>query len=435
MLAAALALGTACGKNQPSKTDNTATEASRNASASNMVTLTAEQIKTIGITLDKVGMRELSSVVKANGVISVLNQHKALITSPFGGTVKSIQVHSGASVKAGDVIATISNPIYLTVQEEYLTIKAQSNAGNTDAIAAIGNPQYANLSEQYRTLQPQIEMAELELKRQRELNAGNAGSAKNLQQAEANCATLTAKRNTLQSQIAIFGKNAEEVLKTKRAALENKLRLMGISPQNLTPETMQSTLAVRSPITGKVGEISAKIGAYLTENNAIAEVVDLNSLHLDLNIYEPDLPKFRIGQIIQFTLINNPAQTYSAKIHTIGAMLDPVTKTIEIHAHIEGNKTGLIEGMNATATAHAGNAKVMAVPNAAIVNEGGQDYIFVKQTGTDIETVFEKTPVRTGASEAGFTEIALLTFIPENALIATSQAFFILGKMTNNGEE
>ena len=68
------------------------------------------------------------------------------------------------------------------------------------------------------------------------------GSGKNLQQAETNWTALTSKRNTLQSQMGIFSKNADAILKTKRAALENKLKLMGIAPHTLTPETMQATL-------------------------------------------------------------------------------------------------------------------------------------------------------------------------------------------------
>lgn len=424
-----------CKNNATPNTTAAATLSQKPAEAPTTVSLTAEQIKTIGISIGGLEQRELSSVVRANGTVSVLNQNKALITFPYSGTVKAIHIHPGAAVKAGDLIATLSNPDFVTLQEEYLTVLSQLNAGNADAVASVANPQYAGLQEQFQSLQPAIEMAELELKRQNQLSPGNIGSLKNLQQAETNLAALKSKSQTLQTQMGILSKNAAVVLRTKRAALESKLKLMGINPATLTPENMQTALAVRSPISGKVGEISAKIGAYLGGNDAIAEIIDLSNLHLDLNIYEPDLAKFHTGQIIQFTLTNAPGQTYSAKVHTIGSMINPTTKTVEVHARIEGNQAGLLDGMNATATIRTGKTTVTAVPDAALVREDGRDYIFVQKSEPGKDLIFEKVPVRIGASEQGFTEITPLASIPEKAQIATSQAFFILGKMTNTGEE
>jgi cobalt-zinc-cadmium efflux system membrane fusion protein len=116
-------------------------------------------------------------------------------------------------------------------------------------------------------------------------------------------------------------------------------------------------------------------------------------------------------------------------------MLDPQTKTVEVHAHIEGDKTGLLEGMSVVAMIHQGKNKVTAVPNGAIASEGGSDYIFIQQQTSSKEVIFTKTPVRKGASELGFTEIIPATPIPPDAKIALSQAFFIMGKMTNTGEE
>ena len=47
---------------------------------------------------------------------------------------------------------------------------------------------------------------------------------------------------------------------------------------------------------------------------------------------------------------------------------------------------------------------------------------------------FEKIPVKKGTSDVGYTEITLLKEIPADAKIVTKGAFFILAKMTNQGE-
>ena len=50
------------------------------------------------------------------------------------------------------------------------------------------------------------------------------------------------------------------------------------------------------------------------------------------------------------------------------------------------------------------------------------------------ETVFEKIPVKKGASEMGYTEVTLLKEVPADAKFVTKGAFFLLAKMTNAGE-
>jgi membrane fusion protein, heavy metal efflux system len=410
-------------------------EKKKETSALTTVSLTAEQIKTIGITIGSIEQREMSSTVRANGVVSVLNQNKAVISSILGGTVQNINVHQGDMVRKGQIVATLANPSFITLQEEYLTAQAQRNAGSADAIASVANPQFAALQEQYNALQPQLNLAEKEVKRQRELNTGNAGSAKSLQQAEAELGSLTAKSTILQAQLSVFSKNATTNLQTRLNVLESKLKLLGINPLSISPSSIQATLPIKSPISGKVGEINAKIGAYINENNALCEVIDLNNLHLDLNIYEPDIPKFHDGQLLHFTLISNPNQTYTAEVHNMGAMLDPATKTVEVHAHIEGTKTGLIEGMSVLATVNTGKNKVRAVPNDAIVTNDGKDYIFVLQQTHNTGTIFIQIPVRKGNSDGNFTEITPLSAIVPEAKIALNNAFFILGKLTNTAEE
>jgi multidrug efflux pump subunit AcrA (membrane-fusion protein) len=291
------------------------------------------------------------------------------------------------------------------------------------------------LQEQFNTLQPQIQLAEAEVKRQKELNAGKAGSAKSLQQAETELATLVSRRNTLQSQMSVFSKNADASLRTRKVALESKLKLMGVVPAALHSDDIREVVAVRAPIPGKIAHIEAKIGAFIGQNQSIAEIIDLSNLHLDLNVYEADLPRFNLQQTIRFVTTNNPSRTYSATVHTIGAALDPATKTIAIHAHIEGDKTGLVEGMSVQATVQVGNTKVTAVPNAAIASEGSRHFIFM-QIATDASgTSFRRIPVNKGNTDGKYTEITPHSPLPSGAWIAFNHAFFIMGAINNTGEE
>lgn len=359
----------------------------------NTATLTDAQIQSIGIQTGVIEEKQLTASIRANGALRVPNQNKALVNSLYSGIVRSLLIQPGNTVKKGEVIATIANPEFIRSQEEYLSIS------------------------------PRIVLAEQEYNRQKELNAGNAGALKNLQAAESDLRTL----------------------KTRKAALEQQIELMGINPASLSNGKLISVLSLRTPIGGIVSNVSVKMGSYVDLNTPVAEVVDNSQLHLDLFVYEKDLPKLKNNQSIHFTLTNNPGKEYDAEIYSLGSTFEDESKAVSVHARVNGDKTGLIDGMNITALISLDKITTPAVPDEAIVTYQGQDYIFiVKDTHTESEdhsnekagdgSTFEKVPIAKGTSEVGYTQITVLKPIPADVKIVTKGAFFVLAKMTNSGD-
>lgn len=385
----------------------------------NTATLTEEQMKSIGVELGVIEEKQLSFSLKTNGVLKVPNQNKASVNSIYSGVIKSLSVQPGNLVRRGQVIATVANPEFIQVQSEYIGVNAK------------------------------ISLAELEVKRQKELNAGNAGALKNLQSSETELRTLRNIRSTLAQQI----------------------QLMGISPSRLSNGKLISVLAITSPISGVVSNVMVKMGSYVDVTTAVAEIVDNSQLHLDLFVYEKDLPKLKDNSLIHFTLTNNPGKEYDAQIYSLGSSFEGESKAVTVHAKVQGERSGLIEGMNVTAIISLEKATVPAVPTDAIVTIAGKDYIFmatdqhaeeehheegqdsikhdakephdhkedsIKKAGSEHKEekgmTFEKIPVVKGTTEVGFTQITLLKEIPKDAKIVVKGAFFVLAKMTNSGE-
>jgi multidrug efflux pump subunit AcrA (membrane-fusion protein) len=228
---------------------------------------------------------------------------------------------------------------------------------------------------------------------------------------------------------------------------------MGINPARLSNGKLVSVLAVSSPISGVVSNVLVKMGSYIDVTTAVAEIVDNSQLHLDLFVYEKDLPKLKNNQVIHFTVTNNPGKEYDAQIFSLGSSFEGESKAVSIHAKVQGDKAGLIDGMNVTAIISLEQNTVPAVPNEAIVNVDGKDYIFVLIENTDggnpnskdtlksktpvAETgkIFQRIPVAKGTTDIGYTEITLLQEIPKDAKIVTKGAFFVSAKMTNFEEE
>ena len=377
----------------------------------NVVSLTAEQIKTGGITLGAIERKNLRSSIRANGTLTVPNQNKAFITSLTSGILRSLTIQPGSYVRKGQVVATIVNPEAAQTQQELQDVNAQ------------------------------IRLAETELNRQRVLVAGDAAPLKNVQRAQAELTSLRSRRNALQKQLSAIG----------------------ISPGAVSRGRISTTISITAPISGTVSNVTAQIGSPIDQSTPVAEIVNNSQLHLDLFVYEKDLPSLHQNQTIHFTLTNNPGKEYDAKIYSIGTAFANESKTIPVHSIVLGNHSELIEGMSITALISIGQRMTTAVPTDAIVSEEGKDYIFVQTTAPkeaheerekashskdeehtkgeeheednakEANLYFEKVQVVKGVSDVGYTEITVMKTIPPNSMVITKEAFFVLAKMSGGG--
>lgn len=378
----------------------------------NSTWLSDEQIRSIGLEFGVIEEKQLMETLKANGRLKVPNQFRANVNSLYRGIIKSLYLQPGKYVTQGQVLAIIQNPEFIPIQEEYLTLRSK------------------------------IELAQLEYRRQEQLHQGNAGALKNLQSADSEL----------------------RALQTRKASLHQQLRLMSIHPDSLQADQLISTFPVRAPISGTISEVLLDIGTYVDLSTTIAKIIDNHQLHLDLHVFEKDLPRIQNNQIIHFTLTNNPGKEYDAKIFSLGSTFEGESKVVSIHAHVEGNKTGLIDGMNVTAIISLSKATLLAIPTEAIVSHQGQDFIFVvSEAAADdglheheahVHTsdsaithehadpvssekkgmTFEKIPIARGISDIGYTQITLLNELPKETKIIVKGAFFLLAKLTNTGE-
>ncbi|WP_028122613.1 efflux RND transporter periplasmic adaptor subunit [Epilithonimonas tenax] len=395
-----------CGKKEAAKESESEvkTEERGEETPQTIASLTEEQMKAVGITFGKIEMKELTSTIKANGALRVPNNNKATITSMYGGIIKTLNVQIGDFVRKGQVIASISNPEYIQLQEQYLTVKSR------------------------------IAFAEQEYRRQKELFDNDAGAKKNLQSSDAELKTL----------------------RTQLSSLQRQLQIMGINPENINNGNLRSGLVITSPISGTVSNISSQIGSYVDISSPVAEIIDNGSLHLDLQIFEKDLPKMKVGQIVHFKLTNNPETEYDAKIYSIGSSFENDSKTISVHCSVTGNKSGLIDGMNITGIVSLDKSTTPAVPNEAIVEADSKYFIFMKtekkaeehheeEEGEHLNekkipekeekmTNFEKIEVVKGSSDMGYTAITTVNEISANAEVVIKGAFFVNAKLSNSGE-
>lgn len=363
-------LATSCGNKQEQVSGG------EHQNETNIVDLTAEQMKLIKLQTGKIEMKALSGAIKVNGMLDVPPQNLVSISAPMGGFVKSTELLQGMRISKGQPIVVMQHPDYIQLQQDFLDTKSQ------------------------------LEYLQTEYNRQLELSKENVNSQKTVQQS----------------------KSQYESMLARNAGLRSKLMMIGIAPDKLTSQTLQNSITITSPINGYVTAVNVNIGMYVNPTDIMFKIVDTEHLHAELIAFEKDVPKIRIGQKVRLTLANETEER-TATVYLVGREIDK-DRTVRIHCHLDKEDTDLLPGMYLKAYVEAGTQNVPALPDKAIVSFEGKDYIFTAEN----DNHFKMVEVHKGISELGYTEIEPGKEITNETDIVVNGAYDLLSKMKNSEE-
>src|SRR5690606_16121429 len=107
--------------------------------------------------------------------------------------------------------------------------------------------------------------------------------------------------------------------RTRKSSLNQQIQMMGINPASLSNSSLKSSLVVTSPISGTISNVFAKIGSYVDVSSPIAEIIENTALHLDLQVYEKDIPLIKIGQRRGLVARDSSRRHDAAVVSSIGS--------------------------------------------------------------------------------------------------------------------
>jgi cobalt-zinc-cadmium efflux system membrane fusion protein len=137
-------------------------------------------------------------------------------------------------------------------------------------------------------------------------------------------------------------------------------------------------IAVRSPIAGRVVELTAAAGGYWNDATApLMTVADLSKVYVSASAQEKDLPQLYVGQQASIQLDAWP-QPVTGQVRYIGEMLDADTRTIKVRLPFDNRDGHLKPGMFAEATLLAKPHDGLLVPMAAVIQSGFASRAFVE---------------------------------------------------------
>jgi len=288
------------------------------------------------------------------GKIAVDEDRSTPVFSPYAGRVTKLLARPGDHVVQGQSLLIIEATD--TVQ------------GQNDFVAAVAAVNKAK---------SQLELAQLQDKRAKDLFEGKAAPLKDYQQSQA---TLIGAQNDMRSS------------ETALEAARNRLRILGFNDEaiaafqdkgRINPDTK-----VYAPLAGTVVQRKVGPGQYINTGAAdpVFVIGDLSTVWLTAYVRETEANSVSVGQDLAFSVLSAPGRTYKARIDYVAAAIDPATRRLLVRATVDNTDGSLKPEMFANVTIYSGgNRPAVGVPKQALIYEGDQVRVWVVHDDKSIE--------------------------------------------------
>ena len=180
------------------------------------------------------------------------------------------------------------------------------------------------------------------------------------------------------------------------------------------------TVTFRSPVTGIVTTKKALQGMRFMPGEMLYEVTDLARVWVIADVFEQDIGLVRAGAMASVHVSSYPDKVFRGRITYVYPTLSAATRTIPVRIELANPGQLLKPAMFAQIElAVGGAAKVLAVPDSAVIDSGLRRIVLVDSG----DGRFEPRVVRTGARTSEHIEI--LEGIAEGERVVVSANFLI----------
>jgi cobalt-zinc-cadmium efflux system membrane fusion protein len=158
-------------------------------------------------------------------------------------------------------------------------------------------------------------------------------------------------------------------------------------------------LDVPSPIPGTVAEVLVAPGAWVTEGQPLARIVDRDQLWLDVSVpeaYVGGLGKVS-GAWFQLEGVEGALDVPGSALVSVGTEIDAQTRTLPVRFQIDNARRELFAGMTTQAHLVVDTPQLItAIPVEALVEDGGTDVVYVQTGGESFERRMVELGIRDG---------------------------------------
>lgn len=330
------------------------------------LTLSAEQIKAAGVTLESAAPRDLGTVVSFPGEIRFDEDRTAHVVPRVPGVVETVQANLGESVKKGQVLAVIASQ------------------------------QISDLRSEQQAAQRRVELARVTFSREKQLWQDK----------------ISAEQDYLQARQAL--QEAEISL----ANAKQKVSAIGASVNSVGGNRYE----LRAPFDAVVVEKHLTVGEVVSEATNAFILSDLNQVWATFAVPPTDLAKVTTGRAVK---VSSPDMNVEVegKVGYVGSLLGEQNRAATVRVTLTNPNGAWRPGLfvNIAVTSQTDSVAV-AVPEHAVQTVEDKPSVFVRTAEG-----FDTRPVKLGRRDSGYVEIT--DGIEAGAQVATNGSFTLKSEL------
>lgn len=258
------------------------------------------------VPVEVVPAREVAVTTDISSIGSLQSDESVKVASEVSGRIQEIRFREGEHVKAGDVLVQLDPALVQASLEEN---------------------------------EARLALAEANFGRAQRLQQSGSGTARALDEAQAELNTSRALLNSQRVQIAKH--------------------------------------TITAPFDGVVGLRSVSNGAYIAVGTELVNLEKIDTLKLDFKVPETHLASISPGQTVIITVDALPERTFTGTIYAIDPMVDVNGRSLSVRARLANNGLVLRPGLFARVVVKGRDTRTAVfVPESAIVPRGQERLVW-----------------------------------------------------------
>jgi len=157
---------------------------------------------------------------------------------------------------------------------------------------------------------------------------------------------------------------------------------------------------VKSDAKGVVARIILNPGAAVNPNSPIMNLIDIDTVKVVVAVDEKKIRFIGMGQNARVNLEAYPGEVFAARVTNISPIANPVSRTVDVELSIPNPNHRIKPGMYVEVEWVISTRAATVVPLGAVVDRGGQKYVFLVADGRA-----KMNPVSIGAVAGDVIEI------------------------------
>ena len=158
---------------------------------------------------------------------------------------------------------------------------------------------------------------------------------------------------------------------------------------------------IQAPFSGVLGFRQVSPGTLISPNTPITTLDDISIIKLDFTVPETFLGAMQPGAAVRAQSVSYPGREFEGIVRTVGSRVDPVTRAIQVRAHIPNEDRALRPGMLLSVRVVMAERSSLVVPENAVYQIQDRAYVY----RVDAEMTAREQQIQVGDRRFGVVEV------------------------------